>query len=148
MPGVSSRGRGRRAMNEINMVPFIDVMLVLLIIFMVTAPMITTGTINVPNAGKSSKPPEQRMEVEMTADGVLNLRAIEAGKVNPEESLEGVSEKEMLKQIKDALEANPELPVALSADKGLKYEQVMDLMKELQEAGVTRVGLTVKGKGG
>ena len=148
MPGVSSRGRGRRAMNEINMVPFIDVMLVLLIIFMVTAPMITTGTINVPNAGKSSKPPEKRMEVEMTADGTLNLRSIEAGKVNTEESLEGVSEKEMLKQIKDALEANPELPVALSADKGLKYEQVMYLMKELQDLGVSRVGLTVKGKGG
>ena len=148
MPGASSRGRGRRAMNEINMVPFIDVMLVLLIIFMVTAPMITTGTINVPNAGKSSKPPEQRMEVEMTADGALNLRSIEAGKVNAEDSLEGVSEKEMLRQIKDALEANPELPVALSADKGLKYEQVMDLMKELQDLGVTRVGLTVKGKGG
>ena len=148
MPGASSRGRGRRTMNEINMVPFIDVMLVLLIIFMVTAPMITTGTINVPNAGKSSKPPEQRMEVEMTADNTLNLRSIESGKVNAEESLEGVSEKEMLKQIKDAVEANPELPVALSADKGLKYEEVMNLMKELQDLGVTRVGLTVKGKGG
>ena len=140
--------RQRRLKNEINVVPYIDVMLVLLVIFMVTAPMITTGTINVPNAGKSSKPPEQRMEVEMTADNTLNLRSIESGKVNAEESLEGVSEKEMLKQIKDALETNPELPVALSADKGLKYEQVMDLMKELQEAGVTRVGLTVKGKGG
>ena len=148
MPAMASRGRGRRTINEINMVPFIDVMLVLLIIFMVTAPMITTGTINVPNAGKSSKPPEQRMEVEMTADNTLNLRSIETGKVNAEESLEGVSEKEMLKQIKDALEANPDLPVALSADKGLKYEQVMDLMKELQDLGVTRVGLTVKGKGG
>jgi biopolymer transport protein TolR len=148
MPGVSSRGRGRRAMNEINMVPFIDVMLVLLIIFMVTAPMITTGTINVPNAGKSSKPPEKRMEVEMTADGTLNLRSIVGNKVDHENSPIGVSEKEMLRLIKEELEIDEKLPVALSADKGLKYEQVMDLMKALQDAGVTRVGLTVKGKGG
>ena len=56
MPAVSSRGRGRRTVNEINMVPFIDVMLVLLIIFMVTAPMLTPGNIDVPTAGKSSKP--------------------------------------------------------------------------------------------
>ena len=58
MPAVASRGRGRRSVNEINMVPFIDVMLVLLIIFMVTATVITPGAINVPTAGKSSRPPE------------------------------------------------------------------------------------------
>jgi biopolymer transport protein TolR len=146
MPAVSSRGRGRRAMNEINMVPFIDVMLVLLIIFMVTAPMITTGTINVPQAGKSSKPPEQRMEVEMAADGKLSLRAIENNKTNTDESLEDISEKELLTQIKDAIEANPEMPVALAADKELKYDEVMKLMGELQALGVQRVGLTVKGR--
>ena len=146
MPGMSSRGRGRRAMNEINMVPFIDVMLVLLIIFMVTAPMITTGTINVPQAGKSSKPPEQRMEVEMTADGKLNLRTIENNKVDSDESLLGVSEKELLAQIKAAIEVNPGLPVALAADKDMKYDDVMKLMGELQSLGVERVGLTVKGK--
>ncbi|WP_236903773.1 ExbD/TolR family protein [Comamonas serinivorans] len=131
-------------MNEINMVPFIDVMLVLLIIFMVTAPMITTGTINVPRAGKSAKPPEQRMEVEMTADGKLNLRTIENNKVDAEESLEGISQAQLLAQIKDAIDATPGLPVALAADKDMKYDEVMKLMGELQQLGVERVGLTVK----
>ncbi|WP_087866453.1 ExbD/TolR family protein, partial [Comamonas thiooxydans] len=61
MPAMSSRGRNRRTVNEINMVPFIDVMLVLLIIFMVTAPMLTPGSINVPSAGKSSRPPTKNI---------------------------------------------------------------------------------------
>jgi biopolymer transport protein TolR len=56
MPALVSRGRGRRSINEINMVPFIDVMLVLLIIFMVTAPLITTGVVDLPSVGKSLQP--------------------------------------------------------------------------------------------
>jgi biopolymer transport protein TolR len=59
MPAMASRGRGRRTINEINMVPFIDVMLVLLIIFMVTAPMLTPGSIDVPSVGKGAKPPKE-----------------------------------------------------------------------------------------
>jgi biopolymer transport protein TolR len=55
MPAVAHRGRGRRTMNEINMVPFIDVMLVLLIIFMVTAPLITPSLIDLPSVGKAAK---------------------------------------------------------------------------------------------
>ena len=58
MPAMASRGRGRRTINEINMVPFIDVMLVLLIIFMVTAPMLTPGVVDVPSVGKSKNPPQ------------------------------------------------------------------------------------------
>ncbi len=58
MPAMSSRGRGRRTINEINMVPFIDVMLVLLIIFMVTAPLITTGIVDLPSVGKGQRRPD------------------------------------------------------------------------------------------
>ena len=72
MPAVASRGRGRRSVNEINMVPFIDVMLVLLIIFMVTATVITPGAINVPTAGKSSRPPENYMIVAIDDKGVYS----------------------------------------------------------------------------
>ncbi len=75
MPAASSRGRGRRTVNEINMVPFIDVMLVLLIIFMVTAPMLTPGAINVPSAGKSTKPAVKNVaHVLMNADGSIRIK--------------------------------------------------------------------------
>ena len=63
MPAVSHRGRGRRTINEINMVPFIDVMLVLLIIFMVTAPLIAPSVIDLPSVGKAARQPDQIIQV-------------------------------------------------------------------------------------
>ena len=63
MPAVSTRGRGRRTISEINMVPFIDVMLVLLIIFMVTAPMITPSMVDLPSVGKAAKQPDQVIQI-------------------------------------------------------------------------------------
>jgi biopolymer transport protein TolR len=63
MPSLVSRGRGRRTINEINMVPFIDVMLVLLIIFMVTAPLITPSVIDLPSVGKAARQPDQVIQV-------------------------------------------------------------------------------------
>ena len=136
MPAVSSRGRGRRTINEINMVPFIDVMLVLLIIFMVTAPLITPGSINVPTAGQSSKAPDKRIDVQIDAEGTLSL----AGEVKLKEA----SEKEAIAAIKEALDTNPDMPVMLAADSELRYQQVISMMKQLREAGVQRVGLSVK----
>ncbi len=123
-------------MNEINMVPFIDVMLVLLIIFMVTAPLITPGVINVPSAGESSKAPDKRIDVQIDAEGQLSL----AGEVKRD----GITEKEAIAAIKAALADNPEMPVMLAADSELRYQQVMSMMKQLREAGVQRVGLAVK----
>ena len=73
MPAVSSRGRGRRTINEINMVPFIDVMLVLLIIFMVTAPMITPSVIDLPSVGKAAKQPDQVIQIVVQKDESLEL---------------------------------------------------------------------------
>ena len=127
MAAVTSRGRGRRTINEINMVPFIDVMLVLLIIFMVTAPLITPGTINVPSAGKSSKAPDKRVDVQIDSEGKLSL----AGEVKRA----GVTDKEAVAAIKDLLADNPELPVMIAADSELRYQQVMAMMKLLREAG-------------
>ncbi len=123
-------------MNEINMVPFIDVMLVLLIIFMVTAPLITPGVINVPSAGESSKAPDKRIDVQIDAEGQLSL----AGEVKRE----SITEKEAIAAIRAALADNPEMPVMLAADSELRYQQVMSMMKQLREAGVQRVGLAVK----
>ena len=136
MPAVGSRGRGRRAMNEINMVPFIDVMLVLLIIFMVTATVITPGAINVPSAGQSSKAPDKRVDVMIDSEGKLSL----GGEVKEKD----ITEKEAIAAIKAALADNPELPVMIAADSDLRYQQVITMMRQLREAGVQRVGLSVK----
>ena len=73
MPAVVGRGTRRRTINEINMVPFIDVMLVLLIIFMVTAPLITTGVVDLPSVGKSRARPEHFVEVVVGADEQLRM---------------------------------------------------------------------------
>ncbi|MDO5626089.1 MAG: biopolymer transporter ExbD [Pseudomonadota bacterium] len=136
MPAVTTRGRGRRAMNEINMVPFIDVMLVLLIIFMVTATVITPGSINIPSAGQAPRAPDKRVDVMIDAEGRLSL----GGEVEQAEATEA----EAIAAIRQALAANPELPVMIAADSELQYRQVMAMMRELRDAGVQRVGLAVK----
>ncbi|MCB2069454.1 MAG: biopolymer transporter ExbD [Ottowia sp.] len=136
MPAVASRGRGRRTINEINMVPFIDVMLVLLIIFMVTATVITPGVINIPSAGKSTRAPDKRVDVLVDGKGDISL----AGELQTG----SVTETEAVDKIKQLLKDNPDMPVMLAADSDLQYKQVMGIMRKLREAGVQRVGLSVK----
>ncbi|MEZ5629307.1 MAG: biopolymer transporter ExbD [Burkholderiaceae bacterium] len=136
MPAVASRGRGRRTINEINMVPFIDVMLVLLIIFMVTATVITPGVINIPSAGKSTRAPDKRVDVLVDGKGDISL----AGELQTG----SVTETEAVDKIKQLLKDNPDVPVMLAADSDLQYKQVMGIMRKLREAGVLRVGLSVK----
>ena len=136
MPAVASRGRGRRTINEINMVPFIDVMLVLLIIFMVTATVITPGVINIPSAGKSTRAPDKRVDVLVDGKGDISL----AGELQTG----SVTETEAVDKIKQLLKDNPDVPVMLAADSDLQYKQVMGIMRKLREAGVQRVGLSVK----
>jgi len=118
------------------MVPFIDVMLVLLIIFMVTAPLITPGVIDLPRAGQSGKPPDKRVDVQIDASGKLSL----TGQIKRD----GITEQQALAAIKQELAANPDLPVMIAADSQLRYQQVVNMMKLLREAGVQRVGLAVK----
>ena len=118
------------------MVPFIDVMLVLLIIFMVTATVITPGSINIPTAGQSSKQPDKRIDVMIDAEGKLSL----GGELKEK----NITEKEAVAAIKTALADNPEMPVMIAADSDLRYQQVITMMKQLREAGVQRVGLSVK----
>lgn len=143
MPAVASRGRGRRSVNEINMVPFIDVMLVLLIIFMVTATVITPGAINVPTAGKSSRPPENYMIVAIDDKGVYSHNTGRTdGKDTPLQPAQ--SEAALIASVQQALAGQPDMPVLLAADKNLPYQQVMSLMGRLREAGVQRIALSVK----
>ena len=139
MPALVSRGRGRRTINEINMVPFIDVMLVLLIIFMVTATVITPGSINIPRAGQSSKAPDNPVTVMIAADGAITA---DGGKNGP--NLQNAGEGDIFAAISDAARGNPDLAVMVAADKDIAYQKVIDVTSRLRQAGVARVGLAVK----
>ena len=134
--------RQRRLKSDINVVPYIDVMLVLLVIFMVTAPMMTTANIDLPSVGKASTPPMAPMEVAIKADSSLML--IDRAGNNKEEP---VSRKELPARITAAQAKNPEQPVLIAGDKSVKYEVVLSVMDELQRAQVKRVGLLVQTTG-
>ncbi len=136
MPSMVSRGRGRRTINEINMVPFIDVMLVLLIIFMVTAPLITPSMIDLPSVGKAAKQPDQVIQIIIGKNESLEMKIKEQ------------STKLILKDIAGAVRAAQSSAtnsaVVISADRNIKYETVVQVMDTLQRAGVQRVGLSVQ----
>jgi biopolymer transport protein TolR len=138
MPATVSRGRGRRTINEINMVPFIDVMLVLLIIFMVTAPLIAPSMIDLPSVGKAPKQPDQVIEVILGKDEGLDVKI---GEKTVRMSLDGV-----VAAVKEAQAGKTagSSAVVISADRNVKYESVVKVMDSLQRAGVQRVGLSVK----
>ena len=141
MPAVNSRHRGRRTISEINMVPFIDVMLVLLIIFMVTAPLITPSMIALPKIGRADKQADKPIFVEIQKDERIQIR-LKAGSVP---STIGDLAREIIKR-EPAVTADKAdaVPVVISADKSLKYETVVQVMDALQKAGITRVGLSVQ----
>jgi biopolymer transport protein TolR len=135
MPALAHRGQRRRTMNEINMVPFIDVMLVLLIIFMVTAPLIAPSVIELPSVGKGSKAPEQPIQILIRKDEGIDLKVADKVISVPLQDLKDT--------VKQAQGGNEETPVVIAADKNVKYEIVVNVMSTLQAAGVKRVGLSV-----
>ena len=142
MASISSRGRGRRrTINEINMVPFIDVMLVLLIIFMVSAPLITTGVVDLPSVGRSKTQPSHVIHLTMGTDERIQFKVDQGGEEKPL-PMSNVAEAVKLAQGGDA-----ETPVVISADKNVKYEAVVKLMDTLQRADIKRVGLAVRNTG-
>ena len=165
MPTLVSRGRGRRTINEINMVPFIDVMLVLLIIFMVTAPLISPSVIDLPSVGKAGRTPDVVIQIIIGKDEALTLKS--------QEQSAPVALKDLVRTVKTAIAgastANAATPgagkpagakpgtgnanapaaavsaaVVISADKNVRYETVVKVMDVLQRAGVQRVGLSVQ----
>ena len=142
MPDLAGRhGSRRRTINQINMVPFIDVMLVLLIIFMVSAPLITTGLVDLPSVGKGKQQPKSVIEIVVgPGDSQLRLR-VDGGEA------QGVTLKALAARVKDQQAGRDDVPVVISADKTVRYEAVVKVMDTLQRAGVQRVGLAVKTTG-
>jgi len=134
----SSRGRGGKRLNsDMNVVPYIDVMLVLLVIFMVTAPMITPGVIDLPNVGRASNVPQVPLEIQITEDGELSWRKREPGA-----EFQSVPRNAVAQTILDIRE--PEQPVVIAAHGKVPYEAVVELMDQLRSNGVDRLGLLVE----
>jgi biopolymer transport protein TolR len=131
--------RGRRLMGEINVVPYIDVMLVLLIIFMVTAPLLTQGVkVDLPRAGAEPLDPSltknsNPLVLSIDREGRLYLNVGS----NPRQALDEVT---VETRAAAALSRNPDLPVLLKADYRIEYGQVMSVMVLLQRAGAKKVG--------
>jgi len=131
-----SRRRQRRFMSQINVVPYIDVMLVLLIIFMVTAPLINPGEIKLPRMSESLRPPVAPLEVIIKADKTLLLsdKSKRGGK-------RVVSRSELVRAIREKQRQNPEQPVVIAADKRVRYEEVLKVMDVLRRNQVKKIGL-------
>ena len=131
--------RQRRQKNEINVVPYIDVMLVLLVIFMVTAPMMNTASIDVPSAGKTKQAPTDAIYYNIDADKKISLTV--AGKTSK------MSETDAFDTVAQAIDKNAEQPVLIMADKNLKYEVVVQTMAALRDQRVKNVSLVVQTTG-
>lgn len=136
-----ARRAKHRLMNEINVVPYIDVMLVLLIIFMVTAPMINHGQIELPQIGKSLATPTAPLEVIIKANGSLTLRDRAKSAVEQK-----VDRNQLIEAIKQKQAQNAEQPVVIAADKNVRYEEVIKVMDILQQNQVQKVGLLAQQK--
>ncbi|MBK9160862.1 MAG: protein TolR [Nitrosomonadales bacterium] len=128
-------------MNEINVVPYIDVMLVLLVIFMVTAPLMNPGQIDLPQVGKSLAPPVAPLEVIVRKDATLALRDHARG---GKES--GVSREELVAILKARQGDLAEQAVVISADKDVRYEEVINVMDVLQQQQIRKVGLLTQAR--
>jgi biopolymer transport protein TolR len=127
-------------MHEINVVPYIDVMLVLLVIFMVTAPLITPGVVDLPSVSKAPVAPVSPLEVLIKADRSVILRTRDA---QGRESERRVERGELAALVRAQQDKVPDTPVLIAADKNVRYEAVLNVMDELQRERVRRVGLLV-----
>lgn len=137
----NNRRSSLQPMSNINVVPYIDVMLVLLVIFMITAPLMNPGQVDLPSIGKSSTPPASPMEVIIKKDASLALRDLGRGGIETP-----VSRDELIAQLRQKQSKNADQPVVISADKNVRYEEVIKVMDLLQQQQIRKVGLLAKTK--
>ena len=131
--------RQRRAMAEIKVVPYIDVMLVLLIIFMVAAPLINPGQIDLPQAQQKLDPAVAPLEVRVRADGQLSV--VDRNRGGSERR---VDRGELVSAVREAIGANQGQAVVIAGDKAVRYEEVLRVLDVLHQAQVKRVGLLAR----
>ena len=131
--------RDRKAINQMNVVPYIDVMLVLLVIFMVTAPLINPGQVELPSVGTKLAVPASPLEVTLRTDQSLWLhdQATSAPAIR-------VSRDELVARIKAIQQRREDQPVVIAADRAAKYEDVLGVLDLLQRNGIRKVGLLAR----
>ena len=134
-------GRKRKFKSEINVVPYIDVMLVLLIIFMVVPPANSPSVINLPNAAKSQQPPDNYIQIVLRPDSRLSI-GINGKVTRPPEDVKDRTA--LLRRLRVLHSDNPDYPVMIAGDKDSKYDDVIQLISEAKKMGITRVGLATK----
>jgi biopolymer transport protein TolR len=134
--------RPRKAMNQINVVPYIDVMLVLLVIFMVTAPLINPGEIELPSVGSKLTAPSAPLEVTLRTDKTLWLRDQQAGGAAVQ-----LAPPDLIQRIRAKQAQLPDQPVVIAADRNARYEDVLGVLDLLQRNGAKRVGLLARPPG-
>lgn len=137
-------GRARKFKSEINVVPYIDVMLVLLVIFMVVAPMQNPQVINLPNAAKSTQPPSQYILVSVKADGSASVSLKNKDGAASEEASTLPSRDALFKALKALHAENAEHAVMIAADRDVKYDEVIQVISHARKLGIQRVGLATK----
>lgn len=130
-------GRRRRMMADINVVPYVDVMLVLVVILMVSAPFVNPSVVDLPSVAKAGQQKDLPVRVIVHADG--RTAVLDAG--NREQS---VAPGELLAAVRQRQNGNARMPVVIEADGQVKYEAVVKVMSDLQKAGLERVGLSVR----
>jgi biopolymer transport protein TolR len=134
-----TRRSSHAQMSQINVVPYIDVMLVLLVIFMITAPLMNPGQIDLPSVGKSLAPAASPLEIIIKKDTTLALRDhAKGGQESP------VSREELVSRLQKSIRKNPEQPVVISADRSVRYEEVVNVMDMLQQQNIKKIGLLTK----
>jgi len=129
--------RHRKSINQINVVPYIDVMLVLLVIFMVTAPLINPGIVDLPSVGSKLATPVAPLEVSLKTDQSLWLREGANAPLR-------VSRAELISRVRDRQAKNPEQAVVIAADAKVRYEEVIGVLDVLQRNGIRKVGLLLR----
>ena len=129
--------RVRKPINQINVVPYIDVMLVLLVIFMVTAPLVAPGEIELPSVGSKLTVPLQPLKVKL--EGKQITLTDDTAKTGPRR----VTQEQLVTSVLAAQGAG-ERPVVIEADKNARYQDVLDILDVLQRNGVKKVGLMAR----
>jgi biopolymer transport protein TolR len=134
-------GRGRKFKSEINVVPYIDVMLVLLIIFMVVPPANSPSVINLPSAEKSALPPDDFIQVVLKPNAALSIGVSGKTSTTPQDMPNRTA---LLRALRTMHAQHPDYPVMIAGDRDSKYDDVIQLISEAKKMGINRVGLATK----
>ena len=135
-----ARNGKRRLLAEMNVVPYIDVMLVLVVILMVAAPYVNPSIVDLPKVNKAARTPDKVVEVIISPDGKLQIRDT-AKKLTP------VDFPQLVSTVESMQTDGAQVPVVIAADKTVAYEKVIDVMRNLQKANITRIGLSLQLEG-